>query len=44
VKLFASYLYGTRWQGGYNFVTGAAGAANNKVQAQVFAIGTWLYW
>lgn len=44
VKLYASYLYGTRWQGGYNFVTGAAGADNNKVQAQVFALGTWLYW
>lgn len=44
LKLFASYLYGTRWQGGYNFVSGSAGADNNKVQAQVFAIGTWLYW
>ncbi|MCB8881175.1 porin [Acidisoma cellulosilytica] len=44
VKLFASYLYGTRWQGGYNFLSGAAGSANNKVQAQVFALGTWLYW
>ncbi|MCB8880830.1 porin [Acidisoma cellulosilytica] len=44
VKLFASYLYGTRWQGGYNFVSGAAGSANNKMQAQVFALGTWLYW
>lgn len=44
VKLFASYLYGTRWQGGYNFLSGAAGTADNKVQAQVFALGTWLYW
>jgi outer membrane protein OmpU len=44
VKLYASYLYGTRWQGGFNFVSNTAGSANNKVQAQVFAIGTWLYW
>jgi predicted porin len=43
-KLFASYLYGTRHEGGYNYLSGAAGAANNNTQAQVFAVGTWLYW
>ena len=44
VKLFASYLYGTRHQGGYDYLTSAAGAAYNNTQAQVFALGTWLYW
>jgi predicted porin len=44
VKLFASYLYGTRHQGGYDYLTAAAGPAYNNTQAQVFALGTWLYW
>lgn len=44
VKLYASYLYGTRHQGGYDYLSGAPGAAYNNTQAQVFAIGTWLYW
>jgi predicted porin len=44
VKLFASYLYGTRHQGGYDYLSGKADSANNSTQAQVFAIGTWLYW
>jgi predicted porin len=44
VKLFASYLYGTRHQGGYDYLSGAAGSAYNNTQAQVFALGTWLYW
>ena len=44
VKLFASYLYGTRHQGGFDYLTNAAGAAYNNTQAQVFALGTWLYW
>ena len=44
VKLFASYLYGTRHQDGYNFLSGKAGSAENDTTAQVFAIGTWIYW
>jgi predicted porin len=44
LKLFASYLYGGRHQEGYNFLSGKAGSANNDTMAQVFAIGTWLYW
>jgi predicted porin len=44
VKLFASYLYGTRHQGGFDYLSGTAGPAYNNTQAQVFALGTWLYW
>ena len=43
-KLFVSYLYGTRHQGGYDYLSGAPGAAYNNTQAQVIALGTWLYW
>jgi hypothetical protein len=39
--LWVSYLYGTRHQGDYNFLTGEAGsAAYNNVKAQAGAIGT----
>ncbi|HTI01258.1 MAG TPA: porin, partial [Acidisoma sp.] len=44
LKLFASYLYGGRHQTGYDFLAGKAGSSNNDTMAQVFAIGTWLYW
>jgi predicted porin len=44
VKLFASYLYGTRHQGGFDYLSGAPGSAYNNTLAQVFALGTWLYW
>ncbi|GAB0116306.1 porin [Acidisoma sp. 7E03] len=44
LKLFASYLYGGRHQTGFNFLANKAGAANNDTNAQVFAVGTWLYW
>ncbi|GAB0117513.1 porin [Acidisoma sp. 7E03] len=44
LKLFASYLYGGRHQTGYNFLASKAGSINNDTNAQVFAIGTWLYW
>ena len=43
-KLFVSYLYGTRHQGGFNYLTNVAGAANNNTQAQSIALGAWLYW
>ena len=44
VKLYASYLYGTRHQGDFDYLSGAAGSAYNNTQAQVFALGTWIYW
>jgi outer membrane protein OmpU len=44
VKLFASYLYGTRHEGGFDYLTNAPGSAYNNTQAQVFAMGTWIYW
>jgi predicted porin len=44
VKLFASYLYGTRHQGDFDFLANKVGDANNNTNAQVFALGTWLYW
>jgi outer membrane protein OmpU len=44
VNLFLDYLYGVREQGGYNFETGNAGTANNRVQSQLFGIGTQIQW
>jgi predicted porin len=44
VKLFASYLYGTRHQGDFDYLSGAVGPAYNNTMAQVFALGTWIYW
>jgi len=44
VKLFASYLYGTRHQGDFDFLTSKVGSADNSTRAQVFALGTWIYW
>ncbi len=45
VSLFASYVYEERKQNGFNFITGASNnASNNKVSAQVFAVGTGFAW
>lgn len=44
VKLFASYLYGMRWQGNYNFLAGTVGKDHNYVQSQAFSLGTQLTW
>ncbi len=52
ISLFASYLYSERKQNGYNFITGqgvttaapGGNAFNNKVTAQVFAVGTGFSW
>ena len=44
VKLFASYLYGTRHQGDFNFLSNKVGSAHNDTTAQVMSVGTWLYW
>jgi len=42
--LFADYIYQNRKQSGWNFATGAAGAANNTVQGQGFVFGTQVSW
>jgi hypothetical protein len=44
VSLFLDYLYGFRQQGGYDFVSGTAGSANNYVQSQLFGVGTQIEW
>ncbi|MCB8880831.1 hypothetical protein ACELLULO517_11350 [Acidisoma cellulosilytica] len=44
VNLFVDYDYGWRSQGGYDFATGAAGSDNNRVQAQLFGVGTQIQW
>ena len=45
LSLFASYLYAERKQNGFNFITGGANNVNNnKVSAQVFALGTSFAW
>ncbi len=52
LSLFVSYLYSERKQSGYNFLTGqgvtasspGGNAFNNKVSAQVFAVGTGFSW
>ena len=52
VSLFLSYLYSERKQNGFNFVTGQSVSAaapqgnafNNRVQAQVIALGTSFSW
>ena len=42
--LFADYIYQNRKQSGWNFQTGAVGAANNSVQGQGFVFGTQMTW
>jgi len=42
--LFADYIYQNRKQSGWNFQTGAVGAANNTVQGQGFVFGTQMTW
>jgi hypothetical protein len=44
VAIYASYLYGKRRQGGWDFIAGAEGTGNNTVQAQGFALGTQFNW
>jgi outer membrane protein OmpU len=44
VNLFVDYDYGWRYQGGYNFATGNAGTDNNRVQSQLFGVGTQIQW
>ena len=52
LALFASYLWGDRFENGYNFITNQtstptqplAGAQNNYVHAQLFMLGTSFTW
>jgi outer membrane protein OmpU len=44
VSLFIDYDYGWRYQGGLNFATLTAGTTDNRVQAQLFGVGTQIQW
>jgi predicted porin len=44
LDLIASYLYGTRHQGDFNFGTGTLGAANNNTKVQLFSLATFVKW
>ncbi|MCB8875515.1 porin family protein [Acidisoma silvae] len=44
VNLFLDYDYGWRYQGGYDFAAGDAGTDNNRVQSQLFGVGTQIQW
>lgn len=44
LDIIASYLYGQRHQGGFDFATGTLGAANNDVKSQLFALATVVKW
>ena len=44
LNLYLSYLYGTRHQGDFDFVTGKAANTNNNVRAQAIALGTIVKW
>ncbi len=41
---WTEYMYQQRKQNGFNFASGAAGAAYNFVQSQGFQVGTTVYW
>jgi hypothetical protein len=44
VSLFVDYDYGWRYQGGFDFATNNAGTDNNRVQSQLFGVGTQIQW
>jgi predicted porin len=44
LDLIASYLYGTRHQGDFNFGTGTVGAANNDVKVQLASLAMFIKW
>jgi predicted porin len=44
LDLIASYLYGQRHQGDFDFATGTLGGANNDVKSQLFAVATVVKW
>lgn len=43
-NLFAEYMYGQRKESGWDFVAGRAGTSNNKVDVNLFTIGTGFNW
>jgi hypothetical protein len=43
-KVMLNYLYGSREQGGFNFITQAPGNAFNHVNGQTIALGTQFEW
>ncbi|MGC1298471.1 MAG: porin [Alloacidobacterium sp.] len=44
LDLIASYLYGTRHQGDFNFGTSTLGAANNDTKVQLISLATYIKW
>lgn len=44
LDVIASYLYGQRHQGDFDFATGTVGAANNNIKSQLFAMATVVKW
>jgi predicted porin len=44
LDLIASYLYGSRHQGDFNFGTGTIGAASNDVKVQLISLATFIKW
>jgi predicted porin len=44
LSLIASYLYGTRHQGDFDFVTGKVAKTNNDTRAQAFILATVVKW
>jgi hypothetical protein len=44
LALLAEYLYGPRYQGGFNFVSGSPGPDCNNVKMQTAGIGLQFRW
>lgn len=44
LALLAEYLYGTRYQGGFNFISGAPGPDYNNVKMQIAGVGFQFRW
>ena len=44
LDLVASYLYGTRHQGDFDFATGTLGPDENNVKVQLFSLATIVKW
>jgi long-subunit fatty acid transport protein len=44
LDLIASYLYGSRHQGDFNFGSGTVGAANNDVKVQLISLAALVKW
>jgi len=44
VSLFVDYDAGFRTQGGYDWYTGSAGDTGNRIQSQLFGVGTQISW